>query len=145
MNETAKHYFNDTVAEIGYNVTVAAGDGYNKTFNSTIVARNDCLILANELNGTALPQECSPLKLVGPNLTKSEMVSGVAEIRIPELMVRGDANHDGELATVDAVLAMRIAVGMAETDLIADMSGDGQVTSIDALMILRTVHLRGSS
>jgi len=131
MNETAKHYFNDTVADIGYNVTVAAGDGYNKTFNSTIVA--------------ALPEKYSPLKLVGPNLTKSEMVSGVAEIRIPELMLRGDANHDGILTTVDAVLTMQIAVGGIATDLIADMSGDGRVTSIDALMILRTVHLRGSS
>jgi len=145
MNETAKHYFNDTVAEIGYNVTVAAGDGYCKTFNSTIVARNDYLIIANELNGTALPEKYSPLKLVGPNLTKSEMVGGVAEIRISELMVHGDANHDGILTTVDAVLAMQIAVGGIATDLVADMSGDGRVTSIDALMILRTVHLRGSS
>ena len=145
MNETAKHYFNDTVAEIGYNVTVAAGDGYNKTFNSTIVARNDCLIIANELNGTALPEKYSPLKLVGPNLTKSEMVGGVADIRIPELMLRGDANHDGILTTVDAVLALRMAVGSIETDLVADMNGDGRVTSMDALMILRTVHLQGSS
>ena len=144
MNETAKHYFNDTVADTGYNVTVAAGDGYCKTFNSTIVARNDELILANELNGTALPQECSPLKLVGPNLTKSEMVSGVAEIRIPELMVRGDANHDGELTTADAVLAMRMAVGSVKTDLVADINMDGEVTPVDALMILQTVYLQSS-
>ncbi len=144
MNETAKHYFNDTVAEIRYNVTVAAGDGYNKTFNSTIVTRNDELILANELNGTALPQEYSPLKLVGPDLAKSEMVGSVAEIRIPELIVRGDANHDGILTTVDAVLALRMSVGSVETDLVADMNGDGQVTSVDALMILQTVYLRSS-
>ncbi|MEA1909303.1 MAG: hypothetical protein U9N43_09810 [Euryarchaeota archaeon] len=145
VNETAKHYFNDTVAEIGYNVTVAAGDGYNKTFNSTIVTRNDELIIANELNGTALPEKYSPLKLVGPNLTKSEMVGGVAEIQIPELIRRGDANHDGELATADAVLALRMAVGSIETDLVADMNGDGQITSVDALMILQTVYLQGSS
>jgi len=142
MNETAKHYFNDTVAGIGYNVTVAAGDGYNKTFNSTIVTRNDELILANELNGTALPQEYAPLKLVGPDLAKSEMVGGVAEIRIPELIVRGDANHDGILTTVDAVLALRMAVGSVETDLAADMNGDRQVTSVDAVMILQTVYMR---
>ena len=73
------------------------------------------------------------------------MVGGVAEIRIPELMLRGDANHDGRLTTVDAVLALRMAVGMIETDLVADMSGDGRVTSVDALMILQTVHLQGSS
>ena len=145
MNETAKHYFNDTVADIGYNVTVAAGDGYCKTFNSTIVARNDAFILANEMNGTALPEKYFPLKLVGPNLTKREMVGGVAEICIPELMLRGDANHDGRLTTVDAVLALRMAIGSIETDLVADMSGDGRVTSVDALMILQTVCLQGSS
>ncbi len=136
-NETAKHYFNDTVAGNGYNVTVIAGDGCSKKFNSTIVARNNDIILANELNGTVLPEKYFPLRLTGPALEKSEMVRGVVEIRIPELMLRGDASHDGRLTTVDAVLALQMAVGGIATDLVADMSGDGRVTSIDALMILQ--------
>ncbi|MCK4651673.1 MAG: molybdopterin-dependent oxidoreductase [Methanosarcinales archaeon] len=140
-NETAKHYFNDTVADDGYNVTVIAGDGYSKKFNSTTVARNDDIILANEMDGAVLSEGNWPLKLVGPTLKKSEMVGNVAEIRIPELMLRGDANHDGELSAVDSVLAIRMAVGGIATDLVADMSGDGRVTSLDALMILQTVHL----
>ncbi len=144
-NETAKHYFNDTVADMGYNVSVIAGDGYSKKFNSTTVARNDDIILANEMDGAVLSGGNWPLKLVGPALAKSEMVGNVVEIRVPELMMRGDANHDGRLTTVDAVLAMQMAVGGIATDLIADMSGDGRVTSVDALMILRTVHLQWSS
>jgi DMSO/TMAO reductase YedYZ molybdopterin-dependent catalytic subunit len=135
-NETAKHYFNDTVADMGYNVTVIAGDGYSKKFNSTTVARNSELILANEMDGAVLSEGIWPLKLVGPTLKKSEMVGNVVEICIPELMLRGDANHDGRLTTVDAVLALRMAVGGIATDLVADMSGDGRVTSLDALMIL---------
>ena len=138
-NETAKHYFNDTVADMGYNVTVIAGDGYSKKFNSTTVARNNELILANEMDGAVLSGGNWPLKLVGPTLKKSEMVGNVVEIRIPELMLRGDANHDGRLTTVDAVLTLRMAVGVLATDLVADMSGDGRVTSLDALMILQTM------
>jgi hypothetical protein len=139
-NETAKHYFNDTVADMGYNVTVIAADTYNKMFNSTFVKRNNELILANEMNGTALPEKYFPLKLVGQDLAKSEMVGNVVEIRIPALMLRGDANHDGRLTTVDAVLALGMAVGGIATDLVADMSGDGRVTSLDALMILQTMR-----
>ena len=138
-NETAKHYFNDTVADMGYNVTVIAGDGYSKKFNSTTVARNSEFILANEIDGAVLSEGNWPLKLVGPTLKKSEMVGNVVEICIPELMLRGDANHDGRLTTVDAVLALRMAVGVLATDLVADMSGDGRVTSLDALMILQTM------
>ncbi len=37
--------------------------------------------------------------------------------------------------TVDAVIALRIAVGSCPTDLRYDVSGDGHVTSLDALMI----------
>jgi hypothetical protein len=39
------------------------------------------------------------------------------------------------LTTVDAVIALRIAVGSCPLDLYWDVSGDGQVTSLDALMI----------
>lgn len=143
-NETAKHYFNNTVADTGYNVTVIAGDGYSKKFNSTTVAHNDELILANEMNGTTLPDGNFPLKLVGQNLKTSEMVGNVVGICIPELVpLRGDANRDGRLTTVDAVLALRMAVGGIGDDLVADMNGDGQVTSLDALMILRAMQGSG--
>jgi len=140
-NETAKHYFNDTVADMGYNVTVIAGDGYSKRFNSTTVARNSELILANEIDGAVLSEGNWPLKLVGPTLKTSEMVGNVVEMRISELIpLRGDANHDGRLTTVDVALALRMAVGGIATDLIADMDGDGQVTSLDALMILQALQ-----
>ncbi len=87
VDDSNKHDFNDTLADLGYNVTVIASDGYSKTFNSSFVARNDNIIVANELNGTALPEKYWPLRLVGPDLKKSEMVRNVVEIRITELML----------------------------------------------------------
>ncbi len=138
-NSHSEGAYNDTLAAAGYNITIIASDGCSVTLNSTIVARNDNIIIANKLNGTALSEKYFPLRLTGSALEKSEMVRNVVEIRIPELMLRGDASHDGELTTADSALALQMAVGSIETDLVADMSGDGRVTSLDALMILQTM------
>ena len=59
--------FSDAMASAGYNVRVIAADDYSYTFPSQEVARNDNLILANELNGAPLPAEKYPLKLVSPD------------------------------------------------------------------------------
>ncbi len=138
-NSHSEGAYNDALAAAGYNITIIASDGCSVTLNSTIVARNDNIIIANKLNGTVLPEKYFPLRLTGSALEKSEMVRNVVEIRIPELMLRGDANHDRELSAADAALALRMAVGSSGTDLVADMNGDGRVTSIDALMILQAM------
>jgi len=59
--------FSDAMASAGYNVRVIAADDYSYTFPSQEVARNDNLILANELNDAPLPAEKYPLKLVSPD------------------------------------------------------------------------------
>jgi DMSO/TMAO reductase YedYZ molybdopterin-dependent catalytic subunit len=58
--------FSDAMASAGYTVRVIGADGYNYTFPSQDVARNDNFILADELNGAPLPAEKYPLKLVSP-------------------------------------------------------------------------------
>jgi hypothetical protein len=63
--------FNDNLY---YNVKVTGGeDNYNYTFASTTVARNNYIILANELNGqkfsSTFHPEYYPLKLVSPIFT----------------------------------------------------------------------------
>ena len=84
VDDSNKHDFNDTLADAGYNVTVIAGDGYSKTFNSTFVKRNDNIILANELNGTAIPEDSDsyPLRLTGSDLTSGQNVKNVVGIRL---------------------------------------------------------------
>jgi hypothetical protein len=50
--------------------------------------------------------------------------------------LKGDVNGDGKINSADALLALKMAVGIIEEDLIADMNDDGTVTSIDAAEIL---------
>jgi len=50
--------------------------------------------------------------------------------------LRGDVNHDGAVASADAVIALKIAArGEWNTD--ADVNNDGRVTSLDALMVMQ--------
>lgn len=94
--------FNDAYAAAGYDVKVIASDGYSKTFASADVARNDDMIIANTVNGTELPSERYPLRLVGPNLTGGQKVSMISEIQLLGLP-RGDAS-DSLNATANVVI-----------------------------------------
>lgn len=51
--------------------------------------------------------------------------------------VRGDVNGDGRVTVADAVLALRMAVGLAASVPPADADGDGVVRVGDAVIILR--------
>jgi len=74
--------FNDTLANEGYTVNVINGMGTIQSFNSTYVAHNDNIILAEELNGAPLPAPYWPLRICGPGLTGSEMLVNVVEIQM---------------------------------------------------------------
>lgn len=50
--------------------------------------------------------------------------------------LKGDLNGDGQITSVDVVIALQMAVRGEHNDD-ADMDGDGRVTSVDALMILQ--------
>lgn len=50
--------------------------------------------------------------------------------------LKGDCNGDGKLTSVDALMALQMAVGRIATNLIADMNNDSKVTSADAAEIL---------
>jgi DMSO/TMAO reductase YedYZ molybdopterin-dependent catalytic subunit len=74
--------FNDDLADSGYEVIVSAADGYSKTFSSELVKRNNNMIIAFMRDGEPLPENQYPLRLVGPELTKGEMVGQVACIEV---------------------------------------------------------------
>jgi hypothetical protein len=74
--------FNRTLVEIGYTVKVLTGDGFHREFNSTFVAENDNLIIANKENGAVLSETYWPLKLVGSAIAKSDMLRNVVEMQI---------------------------------------------------------------
>ena len=56
--------------------------------------------------------------------------------------VTGDGNGDGEITAVDALIAMKMFVGLIKEDLVMDVNGDGRVTPDDARQLL-TMARRG--
>ncbi|MBP1928166.1 PKD repeat protein [Methanolinea mesophila] len=87
--------FNDLAAAAGYKVIVKAGDGYSKEFTSGAIGKDDRFIVANTLNGTALPQDGShppwPLRLVGGGATGSNSVGNIAEIELTDFQTPVEA------------------------------------------------------
>ncbi len=51
--------------------------------------------------------------------------------------VPGDYNADGKITELDALAALRMAVGLLDEDLRMDVDGDGWVTGDDALLLLK--------
>ena len=86
--------FRDDLAAAGYNVTVidygpdgtkGTGDDFSAVFNSSFVARNNNIVVANEIDGAPLSKDGDkapwPLKLVGSALTANkEKVGSIDEI-----------------------------------------------------------------
>ncbi len=84
--------YNATLADIGYNVTIIAGDGYSRTFTSQEIRRSPDYLVASTMNGSALPTELNgkyywPLKLVGANATGGKSVGNISEIRVTDLPI----------------------------------------------------------
>jgi hypothetical protein len=51
--------------------------------------------------------------------------------------IKGDVNGDGEITSVDALLALKMSVGKIQPNAIADVNDDGRITSFDAFKILQ--------
>jgi len=74
--------FDQEQALRGYDIEVVGNDGTAVTLNSAVVAEAGDLVVANTLEGNPLGDIDFPLRLVGPGLASSQMVSGVKEIRV---------------------------------------------------------------
>ncbi len=62
----------------------------------------------------------------------------IAKASLTELGPVGDGNGDGRCTEVDALVALKMAVGLQTPDVATmDVNGDGQVTEVDALQILK--------
>jgi len=93
ITHTASAY-NRELADAGaYTVQIIAEDGYTVELNSSFVKLNQNIILANQLDGLALPDKYWPLRLVGDDLDSGQMIRNVAEIKL----VYGE--NDGETET----------------------------------------------
>ncbi len=82
VTHTAYAYNRELADQGAYTVQVIAGDGYTVELNSSFVKLNQNIVLANELNGAALPDTYWPLRLVGDDLTKGQMIRNIVEIKL---------------------------------------------------------------
>jgi thiol-disulfide isomerase/thioredoxin len=55
----------------------------------------------------------------------------------PPEQLLGDVNSDGVLDSTDALIVLRMSLGIVDPDPIGDVNGDGGVDSQDALLLLR--------
>ncbi len=85
MDDDIKHdgpAFNQSLAEAGYLLQLIATDGYSVTVPSVQAARNNNILVAYQVNDNPLPDKYFPLRLVGTDLEKNQMVGQIAEIRL---------------------------------------------------------------
>jgi hypothetical protein len=85
MDDSIKHdgpAFNQALADAGYNIQLIATDGYSVTLQSSQVNRNNNIVLAYQVNENPLPDKYFPLRLVGDELQKNQLVGQVAEIKM---------------------------------------------------------------
>jgi len=81
-NEHEDEAFNDDLAASGYEINVVAGDGYSVTFDSAEIAEDDNILVAYLMDDAPLGEKHWPLRLVGPNLEKSQWVSNIVTIEL---------------------------------------------------------------
>jgi DMSO/TMAO reductase YedYZ molybdopterin-dependent catalytic subunit len=131
--EPSSHWtFNDTRATSSYTVTVIAGDGYNRSFASNDIARNNSYIVANTLNGEPLDY-VFPLKLVGSAITSGkDKVGNISEIVLVELQTPEPApgsynlNLSGKITDVISQSEVEAAVACYGTTWIDDDQNEWQ-------------------
>ncbi len=81
-NKHGDNAYREDLALTGYTVDVVAADGYTVTLDSALTNRNNNIIVAYLVNGNPLTTDDFPLRLVGSDLTKKEMVGTIAKIMI---------------------------------------------------------------
>ena len=124
--------FNDDLVSTGYSIDVVASDGYTVTFDAARVARNNNIIAAYKVNDNPLTDKYFPLRLVGSDLEKSEMVGSIAELKVdleplpaaeeptltkePAAAASGEPQMEAEGSLVVVGLVNQ-AIGFMEADL----------------------------
>lgn len=86
MDDEIKHgprsYRDDLAKSNAYTVDLIAKDGYTVTLDAFTTMRNDDIIVAYLMDGQPLEGDDFPLKLVGPELTKKQMVGGITKVQM---------------------------------------------------------------
>ena len=120
--------YNEELADAGYIVDVIGSDGFSVTFDSVSIKQNGNIIVAYLVNGSELPPQYYPLRLVGSELEDSQMVGQVVKITI-HVPPAATATTSSEL-TGDLVVTGLVEQPLGLMD--ADMHASDEVISISA-------------
>jgi len=72
--------FNKGVARRGYDIVLETADGEIVTIDSRDIAGKSSIVLSSKVDGGELPDELSPLRLVGPGLSEAQMPGKIVRI-----------------------------------------------------------------
>ena len=76
-------------------------------------------------------------KYTSPNPRSDEIYIDISYSNVTG-SIKGDANGDGKITSIDASEILKFLVGAGDIDAsCADVNGDGAVTSLDVVMILQ--------
>jgi DMSO/TMAO reductase YedYZ molybdopterin-dependent catalytic subunit len=131
--------FNDGLAAVGYEVKVTASDGFSKTFASADIRRNDNMIIANTLNGTELPENYYPLRLVGPGLSSGQKISMIVEIELVNLPEVGVTDSIDVTANVTVMAMVGIELDRDNIDYGNIMPGESSAVETVGITNIGTV------
>jgi hypothetical protein len=109
--------FNRTLADAGYTIVVVAVDGYTVTFDASRVQYNKNIIVAYKVNENPLPDEYFPLRLVGDDLQKNEMVGTISELKVdvPKVEATAATEAPTEAATEAAASSAEVTGSLVIT------------------------------
>jgi hypothetical protein len=127
------HTFRDG---FNYTVTVFASDDYNKTLTYQTVARNNTIIVANQLNSTRLTGMDPPLMLVS-GLSKSYNIKGVDKIVLNwepnmELSMSESSVETNESVTITATLTDGVPISGENVSFLVNGVEIGEATTDSA-------------
>ncbi len=117
--------YNQDLAEQGYSLEVVAADGYSAAVESAQFDRVDELLLAYLADGEPLAEKSFPLRLVGPDINKGQMVGQVVQILLQDMPQEAETPASGG----EAALSITGAVEQA------------QALSLDAIKELEVVEV----
>ena len=119
VDDEIKHgddsYLDDLAKSGAYTVDITSADGYTVTLDSLRTMRNDNIIVAYLVDGNPLTGEDFPLRLVGSELSKKEMVGGIVSVVMNFIEVNEETE---EVAVEEPTSEAPAIVGPADATLL---------------------------
>lgn len=99
VDDNESETFNATLADSEYMIVVEATDGYYRAMVAKELVDIGA-IFAIQMNGTALPEDFAPVRLVGPDMSGKNMVSMICSVTMDHVAVTVNYGEESEPLTI---------------------------------------------